>query len=292
MRHHAAAAVDGQPPSEGAGRRRLGRGARRRHEQPLRDDARRAATRRRAGSGCSCASRSARRRPRRRISAACRRRSPSAARSRRSSSPRRPVSGIACATSCSAIAFISPRSPRSRTATGPSAISAAARAQVSAALAPFVARVIAVDGSAAMLQAAKKRLHGFDNVDLRRGELEALPIDDARLDAATLMLVLHHVPEPAARARRGGARAEAGRPRRARRHAAARSRELPPADGPRLARVRDEHMRRLLERAAGSRTSRIVPLPPDAKAKGPGLFVATATKATQHETRNRTKRHP
>ncbi len=68
--------------------------------------------------------------------------------------------------------------------------------QVSAALAPFVARVIAVDASAAMLQAARKRLGGVDNIELRRGELEALPIDDARLDAATLMLVLHHVPEP------------------------------------------------------------------------------------------------
>src|SRR6185503_6546067 len=68
--------------------------------------------------------------------------------------------------------------------------------QVSAALAPFVARVVAVDASGAMLQAAKKRLHAFDNVDLRRGELESLPIDDARLDAATMMLVLHHVTEP------------------------------------------------------------------------------------------------
>src|SRR5437867_1622401 len=61
--------------------------------------------------------------------------------------------------------------------------------QVSASIAPFVARVVAVDASAAMLQAAKKRLQGFDNIDLRRGELEALPIDDARVDAATLMLV-------------------------------------------------------------------------------------------------------
>src|SRR5882672_10639648 len=51
--------------------------------------------------------------------------------------------------------------------------------QATAALAPFVARVIAVDASAAMLQAAKKRLHAFDNVELRRGELEALPTDDA-----------------------------------------------------------------------------------------------------------------
>src|SRR5260370_717094 len=68
--------------------------------------------------------------------------------------------------------------------------------QVSAALAPFVARVVAVDGSAAMLQAAKKRLQGFDNIDLRRGDLESLPIDEARLGAAPLMLGLHHVPEP------------------------------------------------------------------------------------------------
>src|SRR5712692_10366086 len=68
--------------------------------------------------------------------------------------------------------------------------------QVSAAVAPFVARVIGVDGSAAMLQAAKRRLQVFGNVDLRRGELESLPIDDGRLDAATLMLVLHHVAEP------------------------------------------------------------------------------------------------
>ena len=49
-----------------------------------------------------------------------------------------------------------------------------------------------------MLQAAKKRLQAFDNVELRRGELEALPIDDGRLDAATLALVLHHCRSPSA----------------------------------------------------------------------------------------------
>ena len=42
------------------------------------------------------------------------------------------------------------------------------------ALAPFVHDVIAVDGSAAMLQAARKRLSRVENVDLRRGALEAL----------------------------------------------------------------------------------------------------------------------
>src|SRR3954469_20310906 len=68
--------------------------------------------------------------------------------------------------------------------------------ETSATLAPFVLHVIAVDASAPMLHAARKRLQPFDNVELRRGELEALPIDDARLDAATLMLVLHYVVEP------------------------------------------------------------------------------------------------
>ena len=47
-----------------------------------------------------------------------------------------------------------------------------------------------------MLEAARKRLEGHDNIDFRLGELEALPIDDGRLDAATMMMVLHHVPEP------------------------------------------------------------------------------------------------
>ena len=68
---------------------------------------------------------------------------------------------------------------------------------VSEVLAPFVRRVIAVDGSSEMLDAAGERLAGLDNVDLRSGDLEHLPIDDGSLDAATLILVLHHLPDPA-----------------------------------------------------------------------------------------------
>jgi ArsR family transcriptional regulator len=48
-----------------------------------------------------------------------------------------------------------------------------------------------------MLELAEQRLARFDNVDLRRGELEALPLDDASMDAATFMLVLHHIERPA-----------------------------------------------------------------------------------------------
>ena len=70
--------------------------------------------------------------------------------------------------------------------------------QLSASLAPFVSKVIAVDDSAAMLSAARKRLAGQENVVLERGRLEALPLEDASLDAAILFLVLHYVADPAA----------------------------------------------------------------------------------------------
>jgi ubiquinone/menaquinone biosynthesis C-methylase UbiE/DNA-binding transcriptional ArsR family regulator len=151
--------------------------------------------------------------------------------------------------------------------------------QVSAALAPFVGHVVAVDASAAMLQAAKRRLHGFDNVDLRRGELESLPIEDAQLDAATLMLVLHHVPEP------GRALTEVAR-------------VLKP--GGRLIIVdmlphdresyrqqmghiwlgfSKEQIGQML--GSGFQDLRIVALPAEGKVKGPQLFVAVARKSHQ-----------
>ena len=147
--------------------------------------------------------------------------------------------------------------------------------QVSAALAPFVARVIAVDASAAMLQAARKRLNGLDNVELRRGDLEALPIDNGQLDAATLMLVLHHVPEPE--------RALADVARVLKPQGRAIVVDMLPHDresyrqqmGHVWLGFSDEHVRRLFQEA-GFEEVRIVSLPPDAKAKGPGLFVATA----------------
>lgn len=67
---------------------------------------------------------------------------------------------------------------------------------VAEALAPCVARVVAVDESDPMLAAARERLRGHDNVDLRSGRLEALPIEDGMLDAAILFLVAHFLPAP------------------------------------------------------------------------------------------------
>jgi ArsR family transcriptional regulator len=152
---------------------------------------------------------------------------------------------------------------------------------VSAALAPFVTRVVAVDASAQMLQAARARVGAADNVDLRRGELEALPIDDQRLDVATLMLVLHHVPEPAvalkevARVLKPGGRLLLV--------------DMLPHDresyrqqmGHVWLGFADEQMRQLMS-DAGFTDIRIIPLVPDAQAKGPGLFTATGLTSPTH----------
>jgi ubiquinone/menaquinone biosynthesis C-methylase UbiE len=68
--------------------------------------------------------------------------------------------------------------------------------QLSETIAPFVQQVIAVDESAPMLKAARARLASRENVELREGSLEALPVADGALDLAVLSLVLHFVAEP------------------------------------------------------------------------------------------------
>jgi ubiquinone/menaquinone biosynthesis C-methylase UbiE len=149
--------------------------------------------------------------------------------------------------------------------------------QTAAALAPFVERVIAVDESNTMLDAARLRLADRENVELRGGRLEDLPVEDGELDAAILSLVLHFVVDPAA------VLAEAAR-------------TLKP--GGRLLVVdmvpheREEYRTSMghlwlgfdatqitawLE-VAGFTDVRITPLAPDPHAKGPGLFTARAAR--------------
>ncbi len=44
-----------------------------------------------------------------------------------------------------------------------------------------------------MHEVAAVRAEGLANVDLRRGQLDALPLPDAAIDVALCQLVLHHV---------------------------------------------------------------------------------------------------
>ena len=152
--------------------------------------------------------------------------------------------------------------------------------QMTMTLAPFVARVIAVDGSGEMLQAAKRRLRGFDNIELRRGDLESLPIDDRSLDAAVVALVLHHVPDPArvlaeaARVLKPGGRVLVV--------------DMLPHDREEYRRqmghvwlgFSEDQVTRWLE-AAGFARTRVVALAALPQAKGPGLFVASGMRRLQ-----------
>jgi len=157
--------------------------------------------------------------------------------------------------------------------------------EVSAAIAPFVKRVIAIDGSAAMLSAAKRRLEAFDNVDVRRGDLESLPQGSGRVDAATLMLVLHHLVAPeraiaeAARILKPGGRLVIV--------------DMLPHDresyrqqmGHVWLGFSEAHTKRMLDEG-GFEQMKIVALTPDSTVKGPALFVATGFKHETAKSRN------
>ncbi len=65
-------------------------------------------------------------------------------------------------------------------------------------LSPHVTKVIAIDREPAMLESARKRLKDRDNIDFRQGDLTRLPLKDAEVDAAIMVLLLHHVPDPSA----------------------------------------------------------------------------------------------
>jgi SAM-dependent methyltransferase len=148
---------------------------------------------------------------------------------------------------------------------------------MTAALAPFVSQVIAVDNSTAMLGAARRRLAGVDNVEFRRGDLESLPIGDGELNAATLTLVLPYLPTPA-RAIAEVARALAPGGRLLVVDLQSHDREQYRRQlGHQWLGFGEAQMRTWLE-AAGFTAIRIRPLPAAPEAKGPGLFVAGAHK--------------
>ncbi len=147
-------------------------------------------------------------------------------------------------------------------------------------LAPHVKRVLAIDQSETMLEAAHKRLGGVGgvtNVDFVKADLTALPLKDASVDAAVCVLVLHHAEEPV--------------------KLLAEARRVLKPNGVMLIVDMLEHDRRTYKHTMGHRwqgfskplmskwlggagyraeSVRFVPLPADPAGKGPGLFVCTA----------------
>jgi len=142
-------------------------------------------------------------------------------------------------------------------------------------LAPHVARVVAVDGSAEMLASARTHTAAWPNVSLHLGDLEQLPIPEASVDVALLSLALHYVTDPARvlveshRILRPGGRVVIV--------------DMMPHERDDL-QQRMGHVWRgfgeaqVMEWLAAARFAapRYVSLPPDESARGPALFLATA----------------
>jgi ArsR family transcriptional regulator len=149
--------------------------------------------------------------------------------------------------------------------------------QLTEVVAPYVKRVIAVDGSPDMLDAARLRVGGARNVDLRQGDLENLPIDAGELDAAMLSLVLHYSPSP------GRALAEVARSLRKGGRALVvdmlphERQEYQQQMGHVWLGFTEKQISRFLA-VAGFSDVRIRMLPADPDARGPALFVATAVR--------------
>jgi ArsR family transcriptional regulator len=145
-------------------------------------------------------------------------------------------------------------------------------------LSVFCGRIIAVDSSKEMLQAARKNLAGRKHVELRHGSLEKLPIDNGELDIALMILVLHHMPEPkrvleeAARSLKPGGRLLIL--------------DMMPHDREDYRQTMGHIWLGFSEKqivqwlhAAGLKDVQWRVMPPESKARGPSLFVATARRS-------------
>ncbi|PHQ80091.1 MAG: ArsR family transcriptional regulator [Phycisphaera sp.] len=145
-------------------------------------------------------------------------------------------------------------------------------------LMPHVARVIAIDQSEAMLDAARARLDDSESVDFVSCDLENLSLADRSVDIAVLSLVVHHIDDPSRvikeayrilRVGNGGGvllmidmlahDREEYRRTMGHRHLGFTRDEI------------SEHMDR-----AGFGSTRIHELPTSTDSRGPGLFVASA----------------
>ena len=143
-------------------------------------------------------------------------------------------------------------------------------------LSPHVAKVIGIDNSDDMLAAATLRVARLGNVDLQQGDLTQLPLPDAVADASVCILSLSYVPE-------------LGKALREMRRILKPSGRAVIVDV--LPHHRDDFRRQMGQtrmgfdesdlttslRDAGFKHVSFRPLDPEAQAKGPALFVASAT---------------
>lgn len=151
--------------------------------------------------------------------------------------------------------------------------------EVAATLAPWVGQVIGIDSSAAMLKAAARRTENVPNVELRRGELDTIPIEDGSCDAAFAVLVLSYVTDvrvalkEIARILKPGGRVVIV--------------DLLPHDredfrvkmGQQVLGFELERFRNMMEEAE-LKVTRAVALTPEVEVKGPALFLVSAERLT------------
>jgi ArsR family transcriptional regulator len=144
-----------------------------------------------------------------------------------------------------------------------------------ATLAPWVARVEAIDREPAMLDAARRRLADHPNVHFHQADMASLPLEPHSIDLVLISLVLHHVEQPvdivaeAARILRTGGRLliidMVGHERTEYRDTMGH-----------LHLGFDQSLVESWFATAGLRTEHFTMLRPDPEAQGPGLFAAGA----------------
>jgi len=146
-------------------------------------------------------------------------------------------------------------------------------------LSQHVARVIGVDNSPPMLEAAARRVSGLKNVELRTGDLTAVPIDSKTIDGALMVLSLSYASDIAV--------------------ALAEARRVLKLEGRLivldvLTHDRDDFRRQMGQtrmgfspdeltrdlNAAGFSDIRVRTLAPQPQVKGPALVLATASRAS------------
>lgn len=149
---------------------------------------------------------------------------------------------------------------------------------MAAILAPHVEHVIGIDASEEMLEAARQRLRDCVNVELRRGTLEALPMVPESVDVATLMLVLHHLPSPAAALAEAARIVKPGGRVLIVDMAPHEKEEYRQQMGHVWLGFAEEQITKMLT-TAGFTHVKVHALPPPTTAKGPALFAATARRA-------------